>query len=201
MIAIISETLVRFQPDSLKYCFNMDNGYVGIIDTTHHGARGSGAVYGHIIVAERKIGRLSRPEEVVYHINKIRHDNRPDNLMIFRSNADHARSHHGAGVYLDKEGIAYRKPVEVKYRSCRGKDLCHDTEGSSCLDRNDKKRGEDMLSKYGDITKDKLFGTLKNESFLSVGKKLGVSDNMARKIRDIFGVPRHASYYIKLKDR
>lgn len=29
-----------------------------------------------------------------------------------------------------------------------------------------------MLSKYGDITKDKLFEMLKNESFLSVGKKI-----------------------------
>lgn len=81
MITIILEMLVRFQPDSLKYCFNMDNGYVEIIDTTHHRARSSGAVYEHIIVAERKIGRLLKPEEVVHHINKIRHDNRPDNLM------------------------------------------------------------------------------------------------------------------------
>lgn len=51
MITIILEMLVRFQPDSLKYCFNMDNGYVEIIDTTHHRARSSGAVYEHIIVA------------------------------------------------------------------------------------------------------------------------------------------------------
>jgi hypothetical protein len=40
----------------------MDNGYVEIIDTTHHRARSSGAVYEHIIVAERKIGRLLKPE-------------------------------------------------------------------------------------------------------------------------------------------
>lgn len=103
-------------------------------------------------------------------------------------------------VYFDKEGIAYCKPLEVKYCSCCGKDLCHDTEGSLCFDCNNKKRREDMLSKYGDITKDKLFEMLKNESFLSVGKKLGVSDNMVRKICDIFGIPRHASYYRKLKD-
>lgn len=41
-----------------------------------------------------------------------------------------------------------------------------------CFDCNNKKRREDMLSKYGDITKDKLFDMLKNESFLSVGKKI-----------------------------
>ena len=34
--------------------------------------------------------------------------------MIFRSNADHTRFHHGAEVYFDKEGIAYCKPLEVK---------------------------------------------------------------------------------------
>lgn len=51
----------------------MDNGYVEITDTTHHRARSSGAVYEHIIVAERKIGRLLKPKEVVHHINKIRH--------------------------------------------------------------------------------------------------------------------------------
>lgn len=137
---------------------------------------------------------------VLNHIDGNKLNNRYDNLMIFRSNADHTRFHHGAEVYFDKEEIAYCKPVEVKYCSCCGKDLCHDTEGSLCFDCNNKKRREDMLSKYGDITKDKLFEMLKNESFLSVGKKLGVSDNMVRKICDIFGIPRHASYYRKLKD-
>ena len=52
MITIILEMLVRFQPDSLKYCFNMDNGYVEIIDTTHHRARSSGAVYEHSFIME-----------------------------------------------------------------------------------------------------------------------------------------------------
>lgn len=49
MITIILEMMVRFQPDSLKYCFNMDNGYVEIYDKYHHRARCSGIVYEHII--------------------------------------------------------------------------------------------------------------------------------------------------------
>ena len=48
-------------------------------------------VWEHRSVAEAKIGRPLRREEVVHHINYIRHDNRPANLDVLESRSVHAR--------------------------------------------------------------------------------------------------------------
>lgn len=47
----------------------------------------------HRIVAEQMLGRPLKPGEVVHHINEDKRDNRPENLMVFSSQAEHARWH------------------------------------------------------------------------------------------------------------
>ena len=47
----------------------------------------------HRQVAERILGRKLRPGEVVHHINGDKRDNRPENLQIFASQAEHTRWH------------------------------------------------------------------------------------------------------------
>mgnify|MGYP003941101445 CR=1 FL=1 len=73
----------------------VSNGYRLIFCPDHPNAWKSvlaGYVYEHRLVAERKIGRLLRPDEHVHHINESRSDNHPDNLQVL-SNSEHARLH------------------------------------------------------------------------------------------------------------
>lgn len=60
----------------------------------------------HRVVAEKMLGRELRKGEVVHHINGDKHDNRPENLMVFASQREHARYHgkhpEESGIYLGR---------------------------------------------------------------------------------------------------
>ncbi len=50
-------------------------------------------VHTHRMVAERILGRKLLPGEVVHHIDRNRRNNHPSNLIIFSSQAEHAKWH------------------------------------------------------------------------------------------------------------
>lgn len=68
----------------------------------------------HRAVAEILLGRELRPGEVVHHINGNKRDNRVENLMVFSSQADHAKWHagHGGGEAneIHTEGASAESP-------------------------------------------------------------------------------------------
>ena len=70
-----------------------EHGYVRIqVGKGHHLADPNGYAYEHRVVAEAAIGRRLEPGEEVHHLNHVRSDNRPENLLVL-SGSDHAALH------------------------------------------------------------------------------------------------------------
>lgn len=69
-------------------------GYMRCYAPWHPSSLRTGQVFEHVLVMEKKLKRLLGPDEVVHHINGIRHDNRIENLKIYNNQAQHLREGH-----------------------------------------------------------------------------------------------------------
>ncbi|MDD4049884.1 MAG: HNH endonuclease [Candidatus ainarchaeum sp.] len=54
---------------------------------------GIGWIPEHVLVMEEKIRRTLNKGETIHHINGIKTDNRIENLMLFKSQKEHAKFH------------------------------------------------------------------------------------------------------------
>lgn len=72
--------------------YYLNNGYAFIRVDGHHRAIRGWRVKRAIVVAEEKIGRRLLDNEVVHHINGIRDDDSPDNLIVM-TNSKHSSIH------------------------------------------------------------------------------------------------------------
>lgn len=152
------------------------NNYIGIYKPNHHRAMSNGIVYEHILIAEEILGRELKDEEVVHHKDFCRTNNKYDNLMIFATNADHARFHKNKfnkliklsdGTYTCEEYLnLYKCPICGKYKSSTSK---------HCFSCNNKKQTENIPSR------EKLKETLLLRNFTKIGKMFNVTDNAVRK--------------------
>ena len=87
------------------------NGYVLVKAWGHAMADSRGYVYEHRLVAEQKIGRPLAPGEEVHHINGNRQDNRPENLDVCATRAEH--------------GVRHRNPESRRRRPGEGNPATH----------------------------------------------------------------------------
>lgn len=90
---------------------------------TSHGYITVNRQYEHRVVAAQMLGRPLAPGEVVHHINGKKDDNRPSNLKVYDSAAEHMRSEHQPRGYTMKpkrQTIAWGCSVkgEQECRNC-----------------------------------------------------------------------------------
>jgi len=83
----------QHRPEGYKY---KNRGYIKVKQSKHPNSI-SGYILEHRLVMEKKIGRYLVRGEVVHHINRIKDDNREDNLMLFACDKDHQDYHNKYG--------------------------------------------------------------------------------------------------------
>lgn len=79
------------------------DGYVTVYQPDHPNARHDGSVLQHRLVVEKILGRYLSENEIVHHINGIKHDNAEDNLELFKSSSLHSTHHAPTGRKLSDE--------------------------------------------------------------------------------------------------
>jgi hypothetical protein len=119
--------MIKKNPEDRRW---YNDGYVYCYNPTHLKAIGKGYVGEHILILEKKIGRLLTADECAHHINGIRNDNKPENLMVM-THEEHNKHHnpmtrHLSGKYYGKY-FQHRKDKcicgnlkDVRAKHCRG---------------------------------------------------------------------------------
>ena len=167
----------------------MRNGYEMVYNPGHHRADSTGCVYEHIVVAEEKLGRELKSEECVHHLNEVRNDNRPENLIVFKTLADHTAFHMGNDIVL--EGDVY-VALPNKNAVCP---LC-----GNIKDHNAKmcaKCWHVFRRKVERPSKEELYNLITMETFTALGRRFGVSDSTIRKWCKGYGLPyKHSDLHL-----
>lgn len=159
----------------MRYFMAIINGYRIVWCPNHPRATTNGMVYEHILIAEQKLGRPLKPEEVVHHINKNRSDNRPENLIVFATKNDHTAFHRGCEILFDEDGVAHSDRTEYFCPIC-GKPKSRDAK--CCKDCYKKANNETSSSR---ISREELKQKIRTQSFASIGREFGVCDNSIRR--------------------
>lgn len=82
---------------------------------------GKKEVFEHRHIMENIIGRKLDKKEIVHHINGDKLDNRPDNLILCKSQGEHMKLHNSIDVLLKdliKHNVIYFDRVDRKYKLC-----------------------------------------------------------------------------------
>ena len=74
--------------------------YWYILKPNHPFTTKQGYVCEHRLIVEKQIGRYLHRWEVCHHINKIKDDNRPENLMAFKKDGVHRKFEFGKKINL-----------------------------------------------------------------------------------------------------
>lgn len=175
-----------------EYSIVYENMYRDVLYQHHPNARSNGCVFEHVLIAENSLGRYLNDGECVHHIDEDKHNNSPENLMVFRTQSDHARFH--SGIYYkhyENDDGSWSCILEPQYCIVCGMEILTREDRVTCSLKcsGNKSRRCDRPSKE-DLSK-----LLYDNSFLAVGKMFDVSDNAIRKWCKSYGMSTKAKDY------
>lgn len=175
----------------------MNNGYEEFwLNNKHY--------YKHRYVAEKMLGRKLKDSEVVHHIDENRSNNNPDNLMVFKTSADHSAFH--KGVPIKKQGDVW-VAINPKIKNNFGTELvlcpkCKTTYKSVsaklCIKCYKECRSELTSSRIP--SKDTLAWLLLTKNFTDIGKIYNVTGNAVRKWCVSYKLPYRAKDIKEIKN-
>ncbi len=100
----MSENQIRENCPTYKGGRNkVKGGYIQILNPEHPNATKNGYVLEHRLIMEKHLGRYLYPYEVVHHKNRIRDDNKIENLELKPSQSDHTPQIHQ--VYIENQKL------------------------------------------------------------------------------------------------
>lgn len=154
----------------------------------HHKANKDGYVRIHLMQAEKKLGRELKDGETVHHIDKNKHNNSLDNLIVFRTSADHAAFHKGVRAIKCEDGIWECPDKNSKEKICP---ICNKNimtrNSNMCLECYKKTKNDNFLNRIPN--RDVLKYEIYNYSFDEIGRKYGVSGNTIKKWCKKYSLP------------
>jgi hypothetical protein len=161
------------------------NGYVLTYAPKHHRAIQSGSfkgyVYEHILIAEKMLGRELYPDEVVHHLDGIKTNNNPYNLLVLLR-SQHTKLHH----WMRKHWIISKPSIFTETKRCV---VCNavlsDTDKYCSVECS--RIGQRKIPNRPDL--DQLGKDVISMPMTKIGEKYGVSDNAVRKWCTALGLP------------
>lgn len=168
------------------------NGYIYAYAPDHPFSDNRGYYPEHILVMEKKIGRYISDDEVVHHLDLNRANNRISNLLLL-SYGQHSALHRwleqGAPIADVKHGL--KKSI----RAFASGELIY-SEPNLCRHCGNSVHNDGVYCKHSCATSDRrtevsvkrMRKLMDKYSWVEIGRRLGVSDNGARKIARRLGL-------------
>ena len=165
----------------------MSKGYKYVTGASDSVRCKNGLASEHRMVAEKMLGRPLKREECVHHIDFNKRNNSPENLMVFKTVADHSAFHFGRKAVLD--GDVYCCPD----KGSQFKIICpvcgenHVSQGAKMCLACENKRKRRMIEQK--CPKHVLERLICEKPFTEIGRMYGVSHAAVRKWCKVYGLP------------